>query len=236
MLNEGKKPFADVGVLKTLTGSIAAAILISIGGSVFLACSDNRYWGAIFFSVALLSICYLGLYLYTGKIAYIVSDRSPANAARLGLGLVGNLAVTYPVGMLVRSALSNLGERAETICRTKLGQSFGSTFVRAIFCGVLMYIAVEIFRSKKTPIGVLFGIPVFILAGFEHSIADMFYFGASGIFDGKIALFELAAVLGNSVGSVILPLLGLLGSMAEKSDSKPKSEKTPVEGGKADEG
>ena len=52
---------------------------------------------------------------------------------------------------------------------------------------------------------------MFILSGFEHSIADMFYFGASGIFSIKVLSFELAAVLGNSVGSLILPLLAMLG-------------------------
>ena len=222
-------------MLKTVTGSISAAIMISIGGSVFLAC-DDRYYGAVFFSVALLSICYLGFYLYTGKIGYIVADHTPKNLAALGVGLVGNLAVTFPVGMLIRKMIPNLGERAATICQDKLEQTFGSTLVRAIFCGVLMYIAVEIFRSKKSPIGVLFGIPVFILAGFEHSIADMFYFGASGIADGKIALFELAAVLGNSIGSAILPLLGVLGALAKKKDQTPISAETPVNGGKTDEG
>ena len=232
MLNHLK----EANVTKTLTGSIAAAIMISIGGSVFLAC-DNRYCGAVLFSVALLSICYLGYYLYTGKIGYVVSDHSPANGIRLLLGLVGNLAVTFPVGMLIRRVLPNLGNQAQVICQAKLGQSFGSTLVRAIFCGVLMYIAVEIFRSKKSPIGVLFGIPVFILAGFEHSIADMFYFGASGIFEGKIALFEVAAVLGNSIGSAILPLLGVLGSLTpKKKDQTPENAETPAEGGKTDEG
>ena len=85
------------------------------------------------------------------------------------------------------------------------------TFIRAVFCGVLMYLAVQIFKEKKTPIGIIFCIPVFILSGFEHSIADMFYFGASGIFSIKVLSFELAAVLGNSVGSLILPLLAMLG-------------------------
>lgn len=224
-------------MLKTVTGGVSAAIMISIGGSVFLACPDNRYYGAIFFSVALLSICYLGYYLYTGKIGYVVADHSLKNCATLGVGLVCNLAVTFPVGMLIRRALPALGERAQTICEAKLEQSFGSTLVRAIFCGVLMYIAVEIFRSKKSPIGVLFGIPVFILAGFEHSIADMFYFGASGIADGKIALFELAAVLGNSIGSVILPLLGVLGALTpKKKDQTVKNPETPADGGEKNEG
>ena len=224
-------------MLKTATGSISAAIMISIGGGVFLACGDNRYWGAILFSVALLTICYLGLYLYTGKIGYLVEDHSPKNLATLGVGLLGNLAVTCPVGMLVRRAIPNLGQRAQEICQLKLEQSCGSTLVRAIFCGVLMYIAVEIFRSKKSPIGVLFGIPVFILAGFEHSIADMFYFGASGIASGKIASFEVAAVLGNSIGSVILPLLAVLGGLgAKKKDPAPKNPETPAEEGKQNEG
>ena len=222
-------------MLKTVTGSISAAIMISIGGSVFLAAADNRYWGAILFSVALLSICYLGLYLYTGKIGYLVEDHSPKNLATLGVGLCGNLAVTFPVGMLIRRAIPNLGERAQAICELKLEQSFGSTLVRAIFCGVLMYIAVEIFRSKKSPIGVLFGIPVFILAGFEHSIADMFYFGASGIASGKIAVFEIAAVLGNSIGSVILPLLSVLGAL-QKKEKAPEDPETPAEGGEKNEG
>ncbi len=224
-------------MLKTLTGGVSAAIMISIGGSVFLACGDNKYYGAILFSVALLSICYLGLYLYTGKIGYLVEDHSPKNLAMLGIGLSANLAVTFPVGMLIRRAIPNLGERAEAICQAKLDQSFGSTLIRAIFCGVLMYIAVEIFRSKKSPIGVLFGIPVFILAGFEHSIADMFYFGASGIADAKIATFEIAAVLGNSIGSVILPLLGVLGALAaKKKDQTNENPETPAEGGEKNEG
>ena len=83
-------------MLKTVTGGVCAAIMISIGGSVFLACPDNRYYGAIFFSVALLSICYLGYYLYTGKIGYVVADHSLKNCATLGVGLVCNLAVTFP--------------------------------------------------------------------------------------------------------------------------------------------
>lgn len=225
-------------MLKTVTGSISAAIMISIGGGVFLACGDNRYWGAIFFSVALLSICYLGYYLYTGKIGYLVADHSPRNLATLGVGLIGNLAVTFFVGRLIRSALPALGERARTICESKLEQSFGSTLVRAIFCGVLMYIAVEIFREKKSPIGILFGIPVFILAGFEHSIADMFYFGASGLASGsRIAAFEAAAVLGNSVGSAILPLLGVLGSLTlKKKGQSAVTDETPAGGGKTNEG
>lgn len=193
-------------MVKTVSGAVSAGIMIAIGGSVFLAC-DNKYVGAVLFSVALLCICYLGYYLFTGKIGYLAKDFSKSNILSLATGLAVNLIITFLLGMLISFALPNLAEKAYTICTAKLEQSFLITFIRAVFCGVLMYTAVEIFKEKKTPLGIIFCIPVFILCGFEHSVADMFYFGASGIFNAKILTFELAAVLGNTVGSLVLALL-----------------------------
>ena len=61
--------------------------------------------------------------------------------------------------------------------------------------------------------GILFCIPVFILSGFEHSIADMFYFSLAGtVFQGRSLLFLLLVVLGNSLGGLFIPCLqGLRG-------------------------
>lgn len=193
-------------MVKTVFGAVSAGIMIAIGGSVFLAC-DNKYVGAVLFSVALLCICYLGYYLFTGKIGYLAKDFSKSNVLNLATGLAVNLIITFLLGILISFALPNLAEKAYTICTAKLEQSFLITFIRAVFCGVLMYTAVEIFKEKKTPLGIIFCIPVFILCGFEHSVADMFYFGASGIFNAKILTFELAAVLGNTAGSLVLALL-----------------------------
>ena len=193
-------------MVKTIFGAVSAGIMIAIGGSVFLSC-DSKYVGAVLFSVALLCICYLGYYLFTGKIGYLANDFSKNNILNLSVGLAFNLIVTFLLGMLISFAFPNLTEKAYIMCTAKLEQEFLITFIRAIFCGVLMYTAVEIFKEKKTPLGIIFCIPVFILCGFEHSIADMFYFGVSKIFTAKILTFELAAVLGNTVGGLILPLL-----------------------------
>ena len=81
------------------------------------------------------------------------------------------------------------------------------TVIRGAFCGMLVYIAVNLFRDKKTPLGILIGIPVFILSGFEHSIADAFYFAAAGICSGKAILFILLVILGNSIGALIFDRL-----------------------------
>ena len=77
--------------------------------------------------------------------------------------------------------------------------------IRGFFCGVLMYTAVWIYREKKTALGILFCIPVFILAGFEHSIADMFYFSLAGLFKTRALVFLLLVVLGNSLGGLFIP-------------------------------
>lgn len=191
---------------KTVFGAVSAGIMIAIGGSVFLSC-DSKYVGAVLFSVALLCICYLGYYLFTGKIGYLANDFSKNNILNLCVGLAVNLIVTFLLGMLISFAFPALTDKAYIMCTSKLEQTFLITFIRAVFCGVLMYTAVEIFRQKKTPIGIIFCIPVFILCGFEHSIADMFYFGVSGILDTRILTFELAAVLGNTAGGLVLPLL-----------------------------
>ena len=87
----------------------------------------------------------------------------------------------------------------------------GQTFVRALFCGILMYLAVSVYRDQKNVIGILFCIPVFILSGFEHSIADIFYFAASGMVSLKAFGFLWMVILGNSVGGMLLPALQMLG-------------------------
>lgn len=67
-----------------------------------------------------------------------------------------------------------------------------------------MYIAVNTFKENKSIIGILFAVPVFILSGFEHSIAYCFYAGAARNID---LLFLLVAAVGNSLGGFLIPLV-----------------------------
>lgn len=193
-------------MLNKILSGISAGFLISIGGSVFLAC-DNKYVGAVMFSVALLCICIKGYSLYTGKIGFIPEKHDKEAFSVLLLGLLGNLIGTVACGYAIRYALPALGETAEKICSLKLEQALPQTLIRGLFCGVLMYLAVSIFRDRQKVIGILFCIPVFILAGFEHSVADMFYFAASGIVSLKAFVFIMMVVLGNTIGGMLLPVL-----------------------------
>ena len=198
-------------MLRKIMAGVSAGILISIGGSVFLAVNESRILGAVLFTVALLCICLKGYSLFTGKVGFLPEKHGKEEFSVLLLGLLGNAIGTILCGLLIRYALPSLGETATALCTGKLDQPVLSTFIRAIFCGILMYLAVSIYRDKGKIVGILFCVPVFILCGFEHSIADLFYFGASGIVSGRACLFLWIVILGNAVGGMLLPLLGKLG-------------------------
>lgn len=190
--------------MKNLLSGIIAGILISIGGSVYLAC-ENKVVGAVFFSVALLCICYKGYSLYTGRIGYLAREHKKSDFASVFVGLAGNAIATVICGILISLTLPALSETAGVLRDAKLAQPLYSAFVRGIFCGVLMYLAVSIFKeNNKNPIAIIFCIPVFILSGFEHSVADIFYLAASASFQPRMILYILIIVLGNSAGSVLL--------------------------------
>lgn len=191
--------------LKDLVSGVLSGVMISIGGSVFLA-SDNKLAGAILFCVALLCICMRGYSLFTGKIGFIPKDHSKSAISALLLGLLGNLLGTVAYGYLMRLANMPFCETAVTVCNGKLAQSVVSCLVRAMFCGVLMYMAVSIFREKKSVLGILFCIPVFIMSGFEHSVADMYYFAASGIVSMKAFGYLWLVIAGNAIGAMVMCL------------------------------
>lgn len=201
-----------------LTGRIVsgfcAGLLVSIGGCVFLAC-DSRYVGAVLFSVALLSICYKGYSLFTGRVGYLAEDRSREAVSALLLGLLGNTIGTVVTGLCVQKLMPHLAQTANTICQAKLEQTLPGTVFRAVLCGVLMYLAVSIYKEKQTIAGVVFCVPVFILSGFEHSIANLFYFAASGIVSLRAFGYLWTVIAGNALGGLLLPLLDRLSGKKE---------------------
>lgn len=76
--------------------------------------------------------------------------------------------------------------------------------VSSILCGALMYLAVELSKiSKNREFIVIIAVGAFIIAKFDHSIADAFYFSIDGI---SLLDFErvLLIGIGNGVGAKAL--------------------------------
>ena len=185
--------------------AIAAGIFIGIGGTVLLS-KENRLVGAVLFSVALLSICTMKLFLFTGKVGYLVNEHKAVDILSVLAGLFGNGVGCFLAATGVRLCRPSLIEAAKALVSPKLTQGTAYAVVAGIFCGILMYTAVQIYRDKNSLSGIFLCVPVFILAGFEHSIADMFYFFCAGEYSLRMVGFLLPVILGNAIGGWLIPL------------------------------
>ena len=186
------------------TLAVLAGIAIGIGGTVYLS-MENKTAGALMFTVGLYTICVHGLNLYTGKVGYLVSE--PAGyLAQLAVIWLGNLAGTGLTAAAVsQTRISGIGELAAAVCEGKLNDQLHSLFLLAVFCGFLMFAAVDGYKATGSPVILFLGVAAFILCGFEHCIADMFYFFAGGVWSVPAAVRILVITLGNSAGAVLIP-------------------------------
>lgn len=186
----------------------AAGITIGIGGAVYLTL-ENRVIGAVLFGVGLYTIVLNGLFLYTGKVGYLISAKDKkAYILQLIFTWLGNFAGTALAAAAISATrIRNLRRTAEVICKTKLADTPHSILILAVFCGILMYVAVDGLREKGNPLILFFCVTVFILCGFEHCIANMFYFSLAGAWSLRAVIYLLLMTLGNSVGGILLPLV-----------------------------
>lgn len=193
-------------MLRGTIDGFLAGIMIAIGGTVLLSC-QNGIIGACFFTIALLVICYRGYSLYTGKIGFIAVSHTKKDFSVLLTGLLGNVIGTLLCGLAVNYALPDRAAKATLMCAAKLESDLFCVFIKAIFCGILMYIAVAVYKEQKSPLAIFFCVPVFIISGFEHSIADMYYFFVAKSFSPQMLIFLIVVLLGNTVGGLLFPLL-----------------------------
>ena len=124
---------------------------------------------------------------------------------------LGNLAGTSLIALAEKcTRLVSLSARAQGICELKLSEPLFGAFILAVFCNVMIYIGVESYRSNPHELGkylaLFFGVCVFILCGFEHCVANMYYFTMGGAWSGRAVLYLLVMTVGNAAGGVIGPL------------------------------
>ena len=192
---------------REVINSFLAGMLVAIGGAVFLSC-PSKVFGAILFSAALLCICFENFSLYTGKVCYFPEKTSKGYFLELLCCLLGNIYASSFCAFLLKWTHADLSAASDAICNLKLSKTLFQNFIDAFFCGILIYLAVNIYRKNKSFMGILLCVPVFVLCGFEHCIADVFYFFLlNDINTVKYTMFILTVIVGNSLGGMLIPFL-----------------------------
>jgi len=179
--------------LELINKAVGAAFLISLGNYALLKLGNPI--GPVIFALGLLGVCYLGQNLFTGKCGFFIEDK--IKITDLLLILIVNLISGYIFGLIYSYADPELIKVSSIKVAT---WSFSlAFFIKAFLCGTIMYIAVKMYR-EKTPLGIIYGIPLFIFCGFQHCIANVITLGVARTFSWSLIL----AVLGNFVGSLFM--------------------------------
>lgn len=185
-------------IVDILRSSVVAGICIGIAGFGYLA--EKSIIGAVLFAFGLLAVVHYGLKLYTGTAGFIRKNEVGSLLLILGGNIVGCLLVS----LLVRCSPMPLQETAQKILEGRLALGVWRSAILAIGCGFIMTTAVTFARQGKY-LPLLFGVPLFIMCGFPHCVADAFYylcvpldFWSSNFTD--ILVLYVCLVIGNFAG------------------------------------
>lgn len=185
--------------------SIGASILISLGSFALLKLGGII--GAFIFAIGLLGICYMNLDLFTGKCGFLFSDK--LKIKDLLIMLLVNLVAGYIIGFIYSYIDNDVYINA--INKVATWEFSIAFFIKSILCGIIMYIAVYMFR-KNSRLGIIYGIPLFILCGFQHCIANIITLGIAKTWDMSIIL----CIAGNFAGSILMDYLARSDYMNEE--------------------
>lgn len=183
----------------TIRSSVLAGIAIGIAGFGYLA-SGKDIAGAILFAFGLATVVHYSLKLYTGTAGFI----QKGELGTLFIILLFNLVGCALMGLMARCSPLPLQSAAQSILEGRLSIGPLRGCALSIGCGFIMTTAVQFARQNKM-LPLIFGVPLFIVCGFPHCVADAFYYfcvplsflSAHWL---QVLLFYISIVIGNFIG------------------------------------
>jgi formate/nitrite transporter len=216
-------PFTSMVALGVLAGGF-----IGLGAmfSTLVLCDSGlsfavgRVLAGVVFSLGLILVVIAGAELFTGNNLLVMSYV----AGRISLGkLLANFTIIYVANFIGAAGLAAIialaghadmgdgavGRAAVAIATTKVALPFADAFFRGVLCNILVCLAVWLAMAGRTVtdkiLATIFPVTAFVAAGFEHSVANM-YFIPLGIFLG--ADISMADMLHNLVPVTLGNLVG----------------------------
>ena len=207
---------AQLGVAQTLVLGILAGMYIALGALFYtivttapaLGFGPTRLLGGLVFSLGLILVVIAGAELFTGNSLIIVATL----AGRVSLGrLLRNWALVYLgnfIGSLLVAILvwgsgvwrfsgAGVGSHMVEIAAAKAALPAVEAFTRAIFCNLLVCLAVWMALGAESVAGkilaIVFPITAFVAMGFEHSVANMYFIPMGLCLKGQAEIQALAA-------------------------------------------
>lgn len=219
---------------KTLILAIFAGAFIALAGFTATV-AGTAYEGirstlikAAVFPVGLILVILTGSELFTGNcllLAPVLSKNVKITSALKNWGIVygGNIIGSVIIALIVVycGAMNDATANATVACAAaKCETSFWQSFLRAIPCNILVCLAVWTSMTSKNVVGKILAVymPIFafVICGFEHSVANMYYVTSGLLASAKTGISAVNLTVGKSLLFSILPttLGNIVGGMA----------------------
>lgn len=195
---------ARLDTMQTFALAMLAGAFISLG-AVFattvtagstLPFGITKLVGGLVFCLGLILVIVAGAELFTGNNLIVMAWASGKVSTRQllrnwGIVYIGNFAGSIGTALLMFWSGQHtfgggvVGENAVAIANAKVNLGFGQAIALGILCNALVCLAVWLCMSTRTTtdkiLAIIFPITAFVAAGFEHSVANM-YFVPMGLF------------------------------------------------------
>lgn len=199
------KAKVKMSAVKTLLLGIMAGIFIAFAAAASntalstLEGSAARIAGACVFPGGLAMVMIAGSELFTGNnlmiIAALKKEITIGQMLRnWGLVYLGNFIGSLLIALLVVYSgqlslfSSDLAQTTISVAASKVGMEFHQAFFKGILCNILVCTAVWMGFAAKSAAGrfaaIFMPIMMFVLCGFEHSVANMYYIPAGILANG----------------------------------------------------
>ena len=190
--------------LYILFSAIFAGICIGLAGLGFLT---NSTIGMFLFVFGLAAVVNYRVKLFTGTAGFL---QKFSDIWMLLVCLIGNIIGCYLVSRIAVVSPNNLTTAAEELLTKRLTLGWLNAGIMAIGCGILMSASVQFARESENFghwVPLIFAVPLFILCGFPHCIADAFYLCVNGVYSTELFYIWVVIVLGNFIGCNLFRLI-----------------------------
>lgn len=214
-------------IVELIVKSIFAGVCIAFAAMIFLYASSvsldesiSKAVCSLLFGFGLYFIIVMEYKLFTGMVAGL-TDMKVKEYYTLIICYVFNtlgILVICVLLFLMNNPMSNaVISRAGAVMANKLKPGYGSAFISAIFCGMMITLAVKANRvaagkGLAGALAIIFPVVMFVYLGFEHCIANQAYIflailGGEELSLGSVLAFAIITALGNILGGVCFPLM-----------------------------
>jgi formate transporter len=231
---------ANLKCSQTFLLSIFAGMFVAFGAHASITVMQTlkgidvglmKFMGAAVFPVGLMLVILAGGELFTSNnlLTFAMMDKKitlKGVAKNWGMVYVGNFAgavifaiTLYYSGLYFDNGVINAsGKLAQNIAENKIHYGFGAVLLRGILCNIIVVLSVWIATGAQDVASKIFAcwfpIMLFVLSGFEHSIANMYYLTMGVLIDGNFDIASgiinnlIPATIGNIIGgAVVVPVI-----------------------------